>query len=222
MSRIAITTLMMFVTLALARPASADSITCSSTINGGTLPTVVVPAGQTCFIVNATINGNVVGEIDSKTFIITATINGNVQGQDAEMIQLINVVVNGNVGIVGGEVDDVSPFTFDYAICGTLVTGDVSIVGSGGDAFVYTSPASCGSRTTQIDGNLLIEGNTARVRMIGIIVGNNATIVDNTSATEKTLINSAIGKNLTCSGNTDPLTVDSNTAGKKLIGQREA
>jgi hypothetical protein len=51
-----------------------------------------------------------------------------------------------------------------------------------------------------------------------VIVGRNATIVDNTSATEKTLINSAIGKNLTCSGNTDPLTVDSNTA-IKLIGQ---
>lgn len=216
MTRIATTTFLMFLALGVAR--AADSVTCSSTISGGTLPNVVVPAGQTCTITGATINGNVLGEIDSKTFIITSTINGNVEGQDAEMIQLINVIVNGNVGIVGGEVDDVTPFTFDYAICGTQVTGNVSITGSGGDAFVYTSP-NCGSRTTQIDGNLRIEGNTARVRMIGIIVGNNATILNNTSATEKTLINSSIGKNLTCSGNADPLTVDSNTAGKKLIGQ---
>jgi hypothetical protein len=82
---------------------------------------------------------------------------------------------------------------------------------------VYTSP-SCGSRTTQIDGNLRIEGNSARVRVIGIIVGRNAAIVNNTSGTEKTIINNAIGKNLTCSGNTAPLTADSNTA-NKLIGQ---
>ncbi len=54
--------------------------------------------------------------------------------------------------------------------------------------------------------------------MIGIIVGPNATITNNTSASEKTLINSVIGKNLTCSGNTNPLTVDGNTA-NKLIGQ---
>ena len=218
MSRIAIITFVTLSALALARPASADSVTCSSTINGGTLPNVVVPAGQTCFIFNATINGNVLGEIDSKTFIVTTTINGNVEGQDAEMVQLINVIVNGNVGIVGGEVDDIAPFTFDYAICGTHVTGSVSITGSGGDAFVYTSPASCGSRTTQIDGNLRIEGNSARVRVIGIIVGRNAAIVNNTSATEKTIINNAIGKNLTCSGNTAPLTADSNAA-DKLIGQ---
>ena len=218
MSRIATITLVTLSALVLARPASADSVTCSSTINGGTLPNVVVPAGQTCFIFNATINGNVLGEIDSKTFIITTTINGNVEGQDAEMVQLINVIVNGNVGIVGGEVDDIAPFTFDYSICGTHVTGNVSITGSGGDAFVYTSPASCGSRTTQIDGNLRIEGNSARVRVIGIIVGRNAAIVNNTSATEKTIINNAIGKNLTCSGNTAPLTADSNTA-NKLIGQ---
>jgi hypothetical protein len=217
MSRIATITFVTLSALALARPASADSVTCSSTINGGTLPNVVVPAGQTCTISNATINGNVLGEIDSKTFIITTTINGNVEGQDAEMVQLINVIVNGNVGIVGGEVDDIAPFTFDYAICGTRVTGNVSITGSGGDAFVYTS-ANCGSRTTQIDGNLRIEGNSARVRVIGIIVGRNAAIVNNTSATEKTIINNAIGKNLTCSGNTAPLTADSNTAAK-LIGQ---
>jgi hypothetical protein len=217
MSRIATITFVTLTALTLARPASADSVTCSSTINGGTLPNVVVPAGQTCFIMNATINGNEVGEIDSKTFIVSTTINGNVEGQDAEMVQLINVIVNGNVGIVGGEVDDISPFTFDYAICGTHVTGNVSITGSGGDAFVYTSP-SCGPRTTRVDGNLLIGGNSARVRVIGVIVGRNATIVNNTSATEKTIINNAIGKNLTCSGNTEPLTVDSNTAAK-LIGQ---
>lgn len=217
MYRILTITFVTLVALGLARAAGADSISCSSTINGGTLPNVVVPAGQTCVITNATINGNVQGEIDSKTFIANSTINGNVEGQDAEMIQLINVIVNGNVGIAGGEVDDTTPFTFDYAICGTLVTGNVSITGSGGDAFVYTSP-NCGSRTTQIKGNLLIEGNTARVRMIGIIVGRNATILNNTSTTEKTLINSTIGKNLTCSGNSDPLTVDSNTA-DKLIGQ---
>jgi len=173
MFRIATITFVTLSALVLARPASADSVTCSSTINGGTLPNVVVPAGQTCFISNATINGNVLGEIDSKTFIVTTTINGNVEGQDAEMVQLINVIVNGNVGIVGGEVDDIAPFTFDYAICGTHVTGNVSITGSGGDAFVYTS-ANCGSRTTQIDGNLRIEGNSARVRVIGIIVGRNA------------------------------------------------
>lgn len=218
MSRIATITFVTLSALVLARPASADSVTCSSTIIGGTLPNVVVPAGQTCFISNATINGNVLGEVDSKTFIVTTTINGNVEGQDAEMVQLINVIVNGNVGIVGGEVDDIAPFTFDYSICGTHVTGNVSITGSGGDAFVYTSPASCGSRTTQIDGNLRIEGNSARVRVIGIIVGRNAAIVNNTSATEKTIINNAIGKNLTCSGNTAPLTADSNTA-NKLIGQ---
>jgi hypothetical protein len=217
MSRIATITFVTLSALVLARPASADSVTCSSTINGGTLPNVVVPAGQTCFISNATINGNVLGEIDSKTFIVTTTINGNVEGQDAEMVQLINVIVNGNVGIVGGEVDDSAPFTFDYAICGTHVTGNLSITGSGGDAFVYTSP-SCGSRTTQIDGNLRIEGNSARVRAIGIIVGRNAAIVNNTSATEKTIINNAIGKHLTCSGNTAPLTADSNNA-VKLIGQ---
>lgn len=217
MFRIATITFVTLSALVLARPASADSVTCSSTINGGTLPNVVVPAGQTCFISNATINGNVLGEIDSKTFIVTTTINGNVEGQDAEMVQLINVIVSGNVGIVGGEVDDIAPFTFDYAICGTHVTGNVSITGSGGDAFVYTS-ANCGSRTTQIDGNLRIEGNSARVRVIGIIVGRNAAIVNNTSATEKTIINNAIGKNLTCSGNTAPLTADSNTA-NKLIGQ---
>ena len=217
MSRITTITFVTLCALVLARPASADSVTCSSTINGGTLPNVVVPAGETCFISNATINGNVLGEIDSKTFIVTTTINGNVEGQDAEMVQLINVIVNGNVGIVGGEVDDIAPFTFDYAICGTHVTGNVSITGSGGDAFVYTS-ANCGSRTTQIDGNLRIEGNSARVRVIGIIVGRNAAIVNNTSETEKTIINNAIGKNLTCSGNTAPLTADSNTA-DKLIGQ---
>ncbi len=217
MSRVAAITFVTFAALALARPASADSVTCSSTINGGTLPNVIVPAGAICTIFNATINGNVLGEIDSKTFIVSTTINGNVEGNDAEMVQLINVIVNGNVGIAGGEVDDIAPFTFDYAICGTHVTGNVSITGSGGDAFVYTSP-NCGSRTTQIDGNLRIEGNTARVRMIGIIVGRNASIVNNTSTTEKTLINSAIGKHLSCSGNTEPLTVDSNTA-QKLIGQ---
>jgi hypothetical protein len=137
MSRIATITLVTLVALGLAQTASADSITCTSTISGGTLPNVVVPAGQTCFINNATINGNVLGEVDSKTFIVTSTINGNVEGQEAEMIQLINVIVNGNVGIVGGDVDDIAPFTFDYAICGTL-------------AFVYTSP-NCGSRTTKID-----------------------------------------------------------------------
>jgi hypothetical protein len=89
MSRIATIAFVTLVVLGLAPTASADSLSCSTTITGGTLPNVVVPAGQICFIQNATINGNVVGEIDSKTFIINSTINGNVEGQGAEMVQLV-------------------------------------------------------------------------------------------------------------------------------------
>lgn len=90
------------VVLVVAPGAAADDTQCSATLTG-TYDNVVVPPGQSCILVGATVLGNVKALEDSRLLVFTGTnVRGNVEGDKADLVQVVDSTVREDITIKEG------------------------------------------------------------------------------------------------------------------------
>jgi hypothetical protein len=117
---------------------AAPTVTCTSTLSSPpSIPgNVVVPAGETCFLKDATVGGNVTVQPGGRLSILRSVIQGNVTSTNA-----------------GTDTTDVP---FSVFICNSKVVGNVTITGSASDVVVGGGPGCAGN---SIGGDVVLTGN---------------------------------------------------------------
>ena len=80
---------------------AGDDTECTTTLVGGTYDNVVVPDGEVCFLIDATVDGNVDALKGSIFLMLRGTVDGNISGSEADGVFVNQVTLpNGNVQIV--------------------------------------------------------------------------------------------------------------------------
>ncbi|MGN5762877.1 hypothetical protein ACNQO6_00805 [Acinetobacter calcoaceticus] len=71
--------------------------TCNSTIDNNTLSDLTIPAGATCTVNNASIEGDVNIQKDASLILNSSSVQGSIQANQAKAVRLINSSVSGDV-----------------------------------------------------------------------------------------------------------------------------
>ncbi len=223
-------------------PVQAAPAQCTTTIEGGTTGSLVVPEGATCTLLGVTVNGNVVVEEGASLFTNdlegeNTTIKGSVRGMDAKTVRIIDTDVigqgtNGNINlqrttgpiVIGSEGCMVDPLVGNnillsnnlgtIAICMMTIGETIELKGNAKNIGVYDNV---------IGNSLNIANNTGdfiRVRRneVGTTSGGSLNVKNNQSDVRLTDNNVNKGA-LACSGNTPPPSGRDNTADAGLKGQ---
>lgn len=218
---------------------AAGGFECTAAVTGP-LPNVVVPPGASCVIVNATVNGDIEAGVGSTLVIQTSVVNGNIRAIDAAAVRfagpptapgsgfpdvVIGTIVNGNVDLQRiGSGAPASEQSVSTAVCGTRITGNLSIVGSRSVAVGgrVNSGASC--RFT--GGGNEIGGNARVADSFGVFfrVGSNTveanlTVTNNVHPTTVRIVDNTVADTLNCFGNAGPALEITNNAAAKATGQ---
>ena len=185
---------------------------CNGIYNGTFDGDVTVSTGQNCmFAANCKIEGNVT--VNGGSFVLACAVQGNVTENGGSLVLDPSASVGGNVQIsqasvftlgpsaaIGGnlQIQSLTAGLPQGTVCGTQVKGNLQVQND-------ASPVEVGGTATQgcpgnsVGGNLLVNSNTAAVR-----IDNNAVAgglhVDNDSATTDVSGNS-VGKNMECQSN---------------------
>ena len=185
---------------------------CNGIYNGTFDGEVTVSTGQNCmFAANCKIEGNVT--VNGGSFVLACAVQGNVTENGGSLVLDPSASVGGNVQIsqasvftlgpsaaIGGnlQIQSLTAGLPQGTVCGTQVKGNLQVQND-------ASPVEVGGTATQgcpgnsVGGNLLVNSNTAAVR-----IDNNAVAgglhVDNDSATTDVSGNS-VGKNMECQSN---------------------
>jgi hypothetical protein len=179
---------------------AGGSITCAGELTGP-LPTVVVPDGASCVLLNADVSGNVSAGEGTQLFIISSYVSGNVSSVNGSFAALLGSRLDGTRSHVGGNVEFIgtgSDTGLSAYLCGTTVERNARLDGTAGAAV----------------GGSIASGAACREYGEGNVVGGNLTVV-NTSGTFFRVADNTVGKNLNVSSNTAEtrLRVWDNTAG---------
>jgi hypothetical protein len=206
-----------------APPAKADNTECTGVLPPGTYDNIVVPKGETCFLSNSIVRGNVRALENSRLEARDNTILGNVMGNKADVVDLQSAnpgvpdIVEGNIHIKQGN---------DLAlVCGqTLPSGNIHIekfgpeaegVGVGDDEFC---PGVVGGGGNILEkGNVQVKDNTVAGNL-GVDqnqVDGNVLVYKNSGPGNKTVAFNTVTKNLQCKDNDPPFLVGPNTVGGK-------
>lgn len=134
-------------TLAVAPQTASADIRCTGTLSGRQADDVHVPAGASCILDNAYINGDV--EVDSKASLTVrsnSTITGNLQADDASPN---SIIVNG--GSVDGDIQ------VKYATGAVRITADTHV---GGNIQIEEGKSPIEITRTVVAGDIQIFKNT--------------------------------------------------------------
>jgi hypothetical protein len=78
-----------------------ENFNCRGTVSG-TFANVFVPAGATCTLQNATVNGNVLARERSRLYVSNTRVAGNIDGVEARVVQVRGGSLGGSIQIADG------------------------------------------------------------------------------------------------------------------------
>ncbi len=142
----------------------ADTL-CSGVLTG-TFENVTVPAGATCELKNARVDGNVIVEPGGAVTLSDRTyVNGNVQSDGGRYVRLLG----GGVA-VGGDVQIKKASEASGMLRGTMVLGNFQFVENSGYLFAFRS---------FVDGDLQMFSNTGGGTIVGNVIRANLQCKEN-------------------------------------------
>lgn len=180
----------------------------------GTHDNVTVPPGQSCFIIGATVLGDVKALEGSQPTIHLSAVHGNVEGDRPGWVQISHSSTVGNVFITGA---GVSPpdlqGAFTILMHSTVIGGDVHILKS------EANTISIHNVTVQ-NGSMEVEDNSV---LLDLIIQNNLVaeklqVSMNKGPADKSVTANTVGANLQCFKNDEPFEGRGNAA-RKAQGQ---
>jgi hypothetical protein len=176
---------------------------------------VTVPPGQTCFLVEATVLGNVKALRDAILSVDLSTVHGNVEGDGPDVFQVgigstvhgnVFVTEAGNVPLPGGGLATVAIGSLNPEGPITTIGGDVHILKSNGNLIRV-------GRVNLTGGSMKVEENNVRVflRIVNNVVAQNLQVLKNRDGS-KFVTDNQVGQNLQCFENSPPFVGGPNTA----------
>lgn len=102
-----------------------ENFDCVETVTG-TFANVFVPAGATCYLQNATVNGNVLAREQARLYVSNTYVQGNVDGVEARLVHVEGGSLGGSIQIADGS----SPGELGAAVFGgtVLTQGNIQII----------------------------------------------------------------------------------------------
>jgi hypothetical protein len=201
-----------------AGPATPSSIVCTGVMTGEIDGNVIVPAGASCTLEAAHVNGNIRAEpgASSLSLLGDVVVRGNISDAPNTDVEIISEAPRGTNTIYGNVSSAV-------VICGAVVDGNVTMTGNtfevalgGSESGAACQPVGGGNR---ISGNVSVTDNAPIFfRVADNQVGGNVTIKDTTGPATKRVLNNTVRHNLTCRDNDQPFVVAGNVAAKS-VGQ---
>jgi hypothetical protein len=183
--------------------------TAATPLFGGTYANVVVPAGEICVMVGATVQGNVKAGAGATLISTQNTITGDVQTDTAATVFTGGDAIGGNLQITGG--------TGSTQVCAdTFARGNIEIQKRLGGPLSVGNGDSCPGNVLG-NGNLTVQQSAVSLGPLdvrGNSVHGNLQVNANTGPAAKTVQGNTVGNNLQCAANTDPFVGGPNTAGK--------
>jgi hypothetical protein len=175
---------------------------------------VVVPRGANCFLVLATVSGNVRALENASLSLFDSRVEGDVIGNGADLMQIARVTIGGNLRIRNGGPFP-TPGVDDVALCGLDVRRNVIIEFMTGT--INVGPGFCGSPTPNIfRATLYVSNNVVpagdHLTVNGNTVIRNATVFANEGPGAKSVQGNIVGRTLYCSENADPFVGGPNAA----------
>jgi hypothetical protein len=197
--------LVVFVVLSIlivagAPPAKADDTECTGAPvpMTGTFDNIVVPPGESCFLLDSTVMGNVLALAGSQLEMHNNDVLGNVQADGAQRVEIENGnTVRGNI-----EFKELMASNDQIGIFDTTVQGNIQI--EGGSILVLFVRANVVSK-----GNIKVEENTFNEFAVIDVnsVGQNLQVFKNRATDFMEVFGNMNdgGGNLQCTENTAPL-----------------
>lgn len=193
-------------------PAALALTSCNGTIADTTVnDSVNVPAGATCVVISSTINGNVTVLPGGSVTLVGVTVNGSFISQGAHDIRLGNclefgcavgrpTVVNGPVIIQG--TTGVPSFPTKNVICDATFAGSHVVLQGNSAPFAIGLDPQCGfpGAGNRVVGHLVLQSNTASIRVAGTTVGGTLACVGNSPTPTNGGGNTAGGTSGQCAG----------------------
>jgi hypothetical protein len=212
-----------------------EILTCTADATGVTVDEVIVPADESCILIDSTVNGNVSvgpnayfqatntaigGKVRANAALTVFIDTGSSVGRDLEtsntaQVFVFNATVNGDL-----EVERTSEVV---QICGATVTsGDLEVTRSGTDLLIGDPQAVDCPGNTVNKGDIEIERNLAEAEFV--VRGNAVTVGDlevnhNSGSVEKFVQDNTGGDELECFGNSPTFTASGNTGFARTKGQ---
>jgi hypothetical protein len=187
---------------------SSDDTQCVGTLTGAH-DNVVVPPEAVCFLINATVRGNVKALRGSQLFAFNNTVRGNVEGDKADAVQWNGGSVGGTIHIVG--FPEADPFFVQAISNATILPGgniQVEKLSVGGIQLLNNNLQK---------GNIKVEDNNLQFPMliIGNTVAENIQVFKNRGPGVKQVTGNTAGESIQCKEN-DPVFIGGpNVAPKK-------
>jgi hypothetical protein len=176
----------------------------SGTFNGN----LTISAGQDCTFINGYITGDVVQAAGENNLVLSGVlIGGNVQIVGSGTFSIgPSTAINGDL-----QIQNIPAGTAQNQVCGSTVYGDLQFQNNGSAVLIGSATeTSCLGNT--IDGNLMIQNNTAPTIVIGNTVTGNLHDQNNKAPTQ--VFNNIVGNNLHCQQDVS-ITGGGNTARQK-------
>lgn len=96
----------------------ASGGSCSEVLTG-TFDDITIPAGATCTVRDAVVQGNIKALENSRLYVFDTRVDGNIQGDEAAIVQVNGGTVSGDIQIQDGR----SGGELGASVVGTTVTG---------------------------------------------------------------------------------------------------
>jgi hypothetical protein len=190
----------------------------------GVFDDVLVLPNTMCWLINATVHGNVKALANAALIVQQSQVRGNVVGDRADAVLLTNDQIGGSIHIAQGGVGAFA--IFEVLVCDThLPNGNIHVEKMRGSVALGLAPARpdviafCGGgpQGNQIDkGNIRAEDNIIlagrRLDIRQNVIGQNLQVFKNIGPGEKFVQNNAAGENVQCTENTPPFVGSPNVA----------
>src|ERR671915_1765626 len=181
-----------------------ENFNCRSTVSG-TFANVFVPAGATCRLQNATVNGNVLARERSRLYVSDTRVAGNIDGVEARVVQIKGGSLGGSIQIADGS----SPGETGAAVYGgtVLTQGNIQI------KKMSTGKIQIADVKLR-KGNIKVEENStsSRLEVVRNYVAQNIQVWKNRGGGTKMVRGNRVLQIIQCKENSRPFTGGPNTA----------
>jgi hypothetical protein len=181
-----------------------ENFNCRGTVSG-TFANVFVPAGATCKLQNATVNGNVLARERSRLYVSNTRVAGNIDGVEARVVQVKGGSLEGSIQIADGS----SAGELGAAVYGgtVLTQGNIQII-------------KMNTGTIRIadvrlrKGNIKVEENStgSSLEVVRNQVAQNIQVNKNRGSGRKVVKGNRVFQIVQCKENTSPFTGGPNAA----------
>jgi hypothetical protein len=195
------------------------STTCTGTLARVTIADVTVPAGATCRLGDATVNGTVVVQGDAYFEASATKIAGSVRASGA-----LTVFLNGGTFVSGSLLVDQTAQVFLYKtsvggvarVSGSLApgyghvqlcdsaAGGIEVTGSGPDVLVGDPAAGCPGNEVKNDVVISNNDTASELAVSGNVIGGSLLVTDNVGTSPKRVMGNNVLGQVDLSGNAVP------------------